>query len=135
MMIGPRDPNVLAWLAGLEPGDRLATMMALCHVFTILTADKQWQRDMAKLRAEVQPTGREAEDLLVRAASMGTAVKREMSEGGAKPVSGRRKKSADRRQTNLMLPVAGGKELSEQVGPKVDEVTTARKTSRSRNRA
>jgi hypothetical protein len=111
-MIGPRDPNVLLWLSSLEPADRLATMMALAHVFTILTVDKEWQRDMAELRRQLQPTGREAEDLLIRAAAMGAVVKREMAEAGAKPVTGRKKKVPDRRQRSLMLPVVGGKNIA-----------------------
>lgn len=135
MIISPRDPNVLLWLSSLPSADRLATMMALTHVFTILTVDKEWQRDMADLRRELQSTGKEDEDLLVRAAAMGAAVKREMANGGAKPVLGRRKKAADSRQTNLMLPVAGGKEASGQIGAVVEETTVRKKRSRSRKTA
>jgi hypothetical protein len=115
MIIGPRDPDVLLWLSTLEPADRLATMMALAHVFTILTVDKEWQRDMAELRRELQPTGRQSEDLLVRAAAMGASIKRERTGAGAKPVTGRQKKAPDRRQGSLMLPVAGGKTAAREV--------------------
>jgi hypothetical protein len=133
MIIGPSDPNVRSWLASLEPVDRLATIMALSHVFAILTVDKEWQREMSDLRDELNPTGSESEDLLIRTAAMGAAVKREMAEGGAKPVTARRKKAVDRSQTNLMLPVAGRKEISEQV-PEVNELPAAKKM-RSRNTA
>jgi hypothetical protein len=132
MIIGPRDPNVLLWLSSLAPADRLATMMALTYVFTILTVDKEWQREMAELRRGLQPTGRQSEDLLVRAAAMGASIKREMAEGGPKPVTGRRKRAPDRRQGSFMLPVAGGKQDSAHDAPTLEQQARLPAASRKR---
>lgn len=56
--------------------------------------------------------------IIHEAAALGASIERDLSE--AKPVTGR-KKSADRRQTNLMLPVKGGKEGAGKSDLKADQ--------------
>jgi hypothetical protein len=63
----PRTPEIMAWLRRLPPRDRLATMYAMSAAFPVIKNDRDWTHRIDAVVAELKPTHREHEDILIEA--------------------------------------------------------------------
>ena len=77
-MHDPRSPEVLAWLDAMPVAKRLTVMQAMAFAFPRLTNDRDWNARLDALRAELNPTVDEHEDILMEAGKIGGRMKRNL---------------------------------------------------------
>jgi hypothetical protein len=74
----PRTPEILAWLRRLPARDRLATLYAMSKIFPVLNNDRAWTARIDAAIAELKPTPREHEDIVVEAGRIIRTLKRQL---------------------------------------------------------
>jgi hypothetical protein len=74
----PRTPEITAWLDGLKPFERLATMHAMSIAFPMLQKSQDWKQRMAAVRAALKPTAQELAYILIRAGEISLRLKQEL---------------------------------------------------------
>jgi hypothetical protein len=76
-MPDPRSPEILAERPLAE---RLTIMQAMAFAFPILKNDREWNVRLDALLAELKPTARERENILMEAGKMSARLKRELDD-------------------------------------------------------
>jgi len=69
-------PEIPAWLRRQSPRDRLATMYAMSAVYPAIKNDRGWKARIDAVVAELKPTPREHEDIMVEAGRISRNLKR-----------------------------------------------------------
>jgi hypothetical protein len=78
-MHDPRTPEIMAWVNAMPIAERLTVMHAMSFAFPILKNDRAWTLKVSTALAELKPTKREHEDILIEAARMSGRLKRELA--------------------------------------------------------
>jgi hypothetical protein len=65
-----RPHEMMLWLRGLPPCDRLATMYAIANVFPVVNGVSAWTAAITDTLAELRLTPGEHEDILIAAAEL-----------------------------------------------------------------
>lgn len=87
-MHDPRAPETLQWLASLPLTARLTVMHAMSFAFPLLKNDCIWMARVDAVLADLKPTAREHEDIVIEAVKVSVRLKLEISaEEPAQPVT------------------------------------------------